>query len=96
MLGLPNQVNEVLTLPGVFRGSLDVRARSIDGSIQLAAANAMAAVIPDGELDADYIGPSLFNRQVAATASDVARRTGPRARAGAWGIRQDGSMTAGA
>ncbi|SRR6266545_6713461 len=84
----PNQINNVLAFPGVFRGALDVRARSIDEGMKLAAATAIASVIPEEELDADYIIPSVFNRHVAeavATAvaeaairSGVARRSSAR------------------
>jgi malate dehydrogenase (oxaloacetate-decarboxylating) len=82
----PNQINNVLAFPGVFRGALDVRARTIDESMKLAAANAIATVIPADELHADYIIPSVFDRRVvkavahavaeAAIASGVARRRG--------------------
>jgi malate dehydrogenase (oxaloacetate-decarboxylating) len=80
----PNQINNVLAFPGVFRGALDVRASAINEEMKLAAAQAIAAVIPAGELHADYIIPSVFNRRVAesvaeavaaaAIASGVARR----------------------
>jgi malate dehydrogenase (oxaloacetate-decarboxylating) len=80
----PNQINNVLAFPGVFKGALDVRARTIDEEMKLAAAHAIARVIPDQELHADYIVPSVFNRHVAesvaeavakaAVASGVARR----------------------
>ena len=80
----PNQINNVLAFPGVFRGALDVRARTIDEPMKLAAANAIARVIPADELHADYIIPSVFDRRVAkavaeavaeaAIASGVARR----------------------
>jgi malate dehydrogenase (oxaloacetate-decarboxylating) len=69
----PNQINNVLAFPGVFRGALDVRARTIDGGMELAAAQAIAATITDDELSADYIVPSVFNRAVApAVAAAVA------------------------
>ena len=80
----PNQINNVLAFPGVFRGALDVRARTINEEMKLAAAKAIAAVVPDDELHAEYIIPSVFNREVvkavaaavarAAEASGVARR----------------------
>ena len=50
----PNQINNVLAFPGVFRGALDVRARAITHEMQIAAANALAGVIADDELAADY------------------------------------------
>ena len=69
----PNQINNVLAFPGVFRGALDVRARTIDGEMELAAAQAIASTIADDELSADYIVPSVFNRAVApAVAAAVA------------------------
>jgi malate dehydrogenase (oxaloacetate-decarboxylating) len=80
----PNQINNVLAFPGVFRGALDVRARSINEEMKLAAAQAIAGVVGDEELHAEYIIPSVFNRNVvkavalavarAAEASGVARR----------------------
>src|ERR1019366_1140459 len=80
----PNQINNVLAFPGVFRGALNVRARTINEAMKLAAARAIAAVVSDDELHADYIIPSVFNRAVvnavapavaqAAEASGVARR----------------------
>ena len=83
----PNQINNVLAFPGVFRGALDVRATTINEEMKLAAARAIAAIVSDDELDADYIIPSAFNRDVApavaeqvakaAERSGVARRHGP-------------------
>ena len=61
----PNQINNVLAFPGVFKGALEVRARTINEEMKLAAAQAIAGVIPEDELHADYIIPSVFNRQVA-------------------------------
>ncbi|HET8558518.1 MAG TPA: NAD-dependent malic enzyme [Gaiellaceae bacterium] len=76
----PNQINNVLAFPGVFRGALDVRARTIDPEMELAAARAIAGAIPDDELAADYVIPSVFNRAVApavATAvAEAAQTTG--------------------
>jgi malate dehydrogenase (oxaloacetate-decarboxylating) len=80
----PNQINNVLAFPGVFRGALDVRARTINEEMKGAAARAIAGVISDEELHAEYIVPSVFNRAVApavaeavaaaAVATGVARR----------------------
>jgi malate dehydrogenase (oxaloacetate-decarboxylating) len=70
----PNQINNVLAFPGVFRGALDVRAREINREMEVAAAHAIAQTIPDDELFADYIVPSVFNRAVApAVAAAVAQ-----------------------
>jgi malate dehydrogenase (oxaloacetate-decarboxylating) len=80
----PNQINNVLAFPGVFKGALEVRARTINEQMKLAAAQAIARVIPNDELHAEYIIPSVFNRRVAqsvaqavaeaAVASGIARR----------------------
>ena len=70
----PNQINNVLAFPGVFRGALDVRARAINESMKVAAAHAIAGTIADTELSADYVVPSVFNRSVApAVAAAVAQ-----------------------
>ena len=69
----PNQINNVLAFPGVFRGALDVRASAITEEMKLAAGRALATVIPDDELGHEYVIPSVFNRDVtAAVASAVA------------------------
>jgi malate dehydrogenase (oxaloacetate-decarboxylating) len=61
----PNQINNVLAFPGVFRGALDVRATTITPAMEVAAAHAIATVITDAELGPEYIVPSVFNRDVA-------------------------------
>jgi malate dehydrogenase (oxaloacetate-decarboxylating) len=61
----PNQINNVLAFPGVFRGALDCRARSINEEMKKAAALALANIIPKNELSEDYIIPSVFNKRVA-------------------------------
>ncbi len=81
----PNQINNVLAFPGIFRGALDVRAAAITTAMEVAAGQAIAAVIGDNELAPDYIVPSVFNRNVvagvaeavaaAAVQDGVARRT---------------------
>ncbi|HYG60836.1 MAG TPA: NADP-dependent malic enzyme, partial [Symbiobacteriaceae bacterium] len=80
----PNQVNNLLCFPGIFRGALDCRARQITDSMKLAAAKAIASVVTDEELNEEYIIPSVFNKKVveavataveaAAHESGVARR----------------------
>jgi malate dehydrogenase (oxaloacetate-decarboxylating) len=76
----PNQINNVLCFPGVFRGALDVRAREIDEEMKLAAAQAMAGVIPEKELSEDYIIPSVFDERVApavaGAVAETAKKTG--------------------
>jgi malate dehydrogenase (oxaloacetate-decarboxylating) len=80
----PNQINNVLAFPGVFRGALDVRATTVNEEMKLAAAQAIASSIREDQLIPEYIVPSVFNRDVvkavaaavagAAEASGVARR----------------------
>jgi len=70
----PNQVNNVLAFPGIFRGALDVRATDINEEMKLAAANAIASLIDESELSPDYIIPKPFDPRVApAVAAAVAR-----------------------
>jgi malate dehydrogenase (oxaloacetate-decarboxylating) len=69
----PNQINNVLAFPGIFRGALDVRASAITEAMKVAAARGIASVVSDDELAEDYIVPSVFNRDVSrAVASAVA------------------------
>jgi malate dehydrogenase (oxaloacetate-decarboxylating) len=69
----PNQINNVLAFPGVFRGALDVRATDITESMNVAASHALATVIPESEIGPEYIVPSVFNRDVTpAVAAAVA------------------------
>jgi malate dehydrogenase (oxaloacetate-decarboxylating) len=71
----PNQINNVLCFPGIFRGALDVRAREITEDMKMAAARGIAAVVPENELREDHIIPSPFNREVpAAVAAAVAEQ----------------------
>ena len=67
----PNQINNVLAFPGVFRGALDVRARTITPEMELAAAHAIAEAISDDELASDYIVPSVFDRSVAPSVAQA-------------------------
>src|SRR3954451_14144049 len=75
---LPNQINNVLAFPGVFRGLLDARAREIRPGMLLAAADALAAVVKDEQLNANFIIPSVFDPAVAQA---VARAVAASARA---------------
>jgi malate dehydrogenase (oxaloacetate-decarboxylating) len=76
----PNQINNVLGFPGIFRGLLDVRAHGMNEEVKFAAARAIAHTIKDDELHEDYIIPSIFDRQVASSVAhavaDIARKTG--------------------
>ena len=70
----PNQINNVLAFPGIFRGALDVRARDINDAMKIAAAKAIAAFVNDDKLSADYIIPSALDKTVAqAVAKAVAQ-----------------------
>lgn len=73
----PNQINNVLVFPGVFRGALDVRASDITEEMKLAAARAIAAIIEDAELTESYIIPGAFDKRVAAA---VAKAVGDTAK----------------
>jgi len=80
----PNQVNNLLAFPGIFRGALDCRASSISDGMKLAAARAIAAIITDAERGNEYVVPSVFDTRVvdavaravaaAAVEEGVARR----------------------
>lgn len=76
----PNQINNVLAFPGVFRGAFDVRASDINDAMKLAAAAALAGLVSDDELSADYIIPAPFDprvaKAVAAAVSKAARDSG--------------------
>ncbi len=67
----PNQINNVLVFPGVFRGALDVRASNISDEMKVAAAKAIAEFIPDDELSAENIIPSALDRSVARAVADA-------------------------
>lgn len=76
----PNQINNVLAFPGIFRGTLDVRATDINDEMKVAAAYAIAGLIKDEELNADYIIPNPFDKRVAESVAkavaDAAIKTG--------------------
>ena len=76
----PNQINNVLAFPGIFRGALDVRASDINEEMKMAAAMALASIIPDDELSEDNIIPMPFDKRVvpavAKAVAEAARNTG--------------------
>ena len=76
----PNQINNVLAFPGVFRGTFDVRASDINEEMKMAAARALADLISEGELNADYIIPKAFDKRVgpavAKAVAEAARTSG--------------------
>lgn len=75
-----NQINNVMAFPGIFRGALDVRASEINDEMKIAAAYALAGLVSDEELSADYILPAAFDERVAPTVAaavtEAARRSG--------------------
>ena len=76
----PNQINNVLAFPGIFRGALDVRASDINGEMLIAAAQAIASYIPEEELSVSNLLPSALDRNVSAAVAkavaEAARRSG--------------------
>ena len=76
----PNQINNVLAFPGIFRGVFDVRASDINEEMKMAAAEALASLISDEELNADYIIPQAFDPRVgpavAKAVAEAARKSG--------------------
>jgi malate dehydrogenase (oxaloacetate-decarboxylating) len=75
----PNQINNVLAFPGIFRGALNVRARRITEQMKLAAANAIAGCIARRELSPEYIVPSVFNREVVQRVAEAVQRAAIKA-----------------
>ncbi len=75
----PNQINNVLAFPGIFRGALDVRADDVTETMKLAAGRAIASVVKDDELSAEYIVPSVFNRDVVPAVSVAVARAAEEA-----------------
>jgi malate dehydrogenase (oxaloacetate-decarboxylating) len=88
----PNQINNVLCFPGIFRGALDTRATEITEGMKMAAARAIAGIVSPAELREDYIIPSVFNRDVvsavAAAVADEARDSGTAAAGAEVGFAQ--------
>jgi len=76
----PNQINNVLAFPGIFRGALDVRARDINDEMKIAAAQAIASLVSDEELNPDYVIPAPFDPRVGSTVAkavaEAARKSG--------------------
>ena len=76
----PNQINNVLAFPGIFRGAFDVRASDINDEMKIAAAEALAALVTDDELREDYSIPAAFYESVCGSVADAvaesARKSG--------------------
>ncbi len=83
----PNQINNVLCFPGIFRGALDVRARDITEEMKMAAARGIASIVADDELREEYVIPSVFNRNVADAVADAVAAEAKRQ--GATNVRGD-------
>jgi malate dehydrogenase (oxaloacetate-decarboxylating) len=96
----PNQINNVLCFPGIFRGALDVRAAHITEGMKMAAARAIAEIVREDELREDYIIPSVFNRDVApavaAAVAEQARESGTAHAANEVGFAATDELHAGA
>lgn len=67
----PNQINNVLAFPGIFRGALDVRASDINEEMKMASSYAIAGLVSDGELCAEYILPKAFDPRVGKTVAEA-------------------------
>ena len=69
----PNQVNNVVAFPGIFKGALEGRAKQITEEMKLAAANAIASLVPDDQLSENFILPEAFNPEVAEVVSKAVK-----------------------
>ena len=81
----PNQINNVLVFPGVFRGLLDAQSRTVNTEMMLAAAQALADVVTEDELNPNYIIPSVFNDKVAGAVAGAVRTAAKAAGAAVTG-----------
>lgn len=70
----PNQVNNVLVFPGIFRGALDARTSEINEVMKMQAANALAKLVPDSECRPDYVIPDIFNKDIASTIAESVKK----------------------
>ena len=70
----PNQINNVLVFPGIFRGALDARSKDITEAMKLAAAKAIASIVSDDELNEEYIIPDAFNPRVAEVVAEAVKK----------------------
>ena len=85
----PNQINNVLCFPGFFRGLLDSRARTVNDEMKVAAARALAACVSRSELSAEYIIPSVFNKNVAPAVADGVARAAHETGTARWSRRAE-------
>ena len=86
----PNQINNVLCFPGIFRGALDVRAREISEDMKLAAAEAIAAVISEESLAEDYIIPSVFDERVVPAVAEAVAEAGHTSGVAREAVQEEG------
>ena len=70
----PNQINNVLAFPGIFRGALDCRASDINEEMKVAASFAIASLVSDSELNADYILPEAFDKRIGKTVAEAVKK----------------------
>ncbi|MGL6065826.1 MAG: malic enzyme-like NAD(P)-binding protein, partial [Cetobacterium sp.] len=70
----PNQVNNVLAFPGIFRGALDAKAKKITEEMKIAAAVGIAKLVSDEELNPEFVIPNAFDKRVAAVVADEVKR----------------------
>ena len=70
----PNQINNVLAFPGIFRGALDCRASDINEEMKVAASFAIASLVSDEELNADYILPEAFDKRIGKTVAEAVKK----------------------
>ena len=84
----PNQINNALAFPGIFRGALDCRAKTINEPMKIAAAQALAGLVSTSELSEDYIIPSIFNPRVANDVANFVKKAAIRTKVGQREIRE--------
>src|ERR687898_924829 len=90
----PNQINNTLCFPGIFRGALDSRARKMNEEMKLAAARALAEVIPEEELSEDYVIPSLFDERIVPTMAEAVAEAARESGSARTSFEQENPMEA--
>ena len=90
----PNQINNTLCFPGIFRGALDSRARKMNEEMKLAAARALAEVIPEEDLSEDYVIPSLFDERIVPTMAEAVAEAARESGSARTSLEQENFMEA--
>jgi len=90
----PNQINNTLCFPGIFRGALDSRARKMNEEMKLAAARALAEVIPEEKLSEDYVIPSLFDERIVSTMAEAVAEAARESGSARTSLEQENFMEA--